>query len=537
MSYSKRCKENGIKLELTWFNARKKWKSSKGYSEGFPIWYSKGEATRHDTKAGYESALHEWVIEQAKRDATRPHADVWHHHKRLFEQIQAVCFEPQLSKDVTKFLDSIEKVLAEPKIPERIGVGGLSKRFKAEFCSCSAAIKTGVEAMLPTAVGGNDFGSLSYRLPDKWTHLIELHSTSGVNRPQTVRYWAERYLELTQEKASVNQRSDVTYSSSKQTLGIFRNFIGDEAHIRSITGVRWDDYYKWLLRRTDIAATTKRNYRNAGRTFLKWAWRQDECELTELPNNIDDRSMTFIDIAIDDDDEVDGEDDYTPELYWDKADFLKALNSNEINAHFKCWILLMLNCGFTQTDINDIRHRQLKLDENRLIHKRTKTKRNPNPPKVNYLLWNSTVTAIKEVMTTEGKWAFLMTRGSRLCPRKTVETGSGELKTTTYDNVSRMWGKMKKAGKEMPDKQLKGLRKTGSATVKEFDIEMRGLYLGHVGGIADKHYDPKSGKPYKPLDEAIQYLGWKYGQCDPPPQRRELTPEMILSLQEAGFDI
>ncbi|WP_166831937.1 hypothetical protein [Thalassoroseus pseudoceratinae] len=537
MSYSKRCKKNGIKIELTWFAPRKKWKSSKGVSDGFPVWYSKGDDTRHDTKAGYEAALHEWIIEKAKRDAERPNASVWHLHKALFEQVRDCCHEPQLSKDVSKFLDSIENVLSRPELPDRIGIGGLSDRFRAEFVGVKAEKKSGVEAMLPTTLGGTSFGTLNYQLPEKWQHILELHATTGVNRPQTVKYWAERYLDSLQEKAAVNQRSPKTYTSAKSHLAKFRSYIGDESHITSITGVRWQDFYSMLLNDRELKVGSKMSYRRAAITFTEWAWRQDECELETLPKNLKDRSMTFVNIEIDDNDEVDAEDDFDPRMFWEKDDFTATLASDELNNHWKCWLLLFLNCGFTQTDVNDIRHRQLNLKDGRLIHKRTKTKRTPNPPRVNYKLWPSTIAAIKKVICKDNKFAFLTVRGGRLTPKKTETTKDGELKTIQYDNVSRMWGQMKSRGVDLPDRVLKGLRKTGAATIKEYDLSMRKLYLGHSGDIADKNYDPTSGRPYQPLDDAIDYLGSRYGQCDPPAQKVTLTAEMVKTLQEAGHMI
>lgn len=81
--------------------------------------------------------------------------------------------------------------------------------------------------------------------------------------------------------------------------------------------------------------------------------------------------------------------------------------------------------------------------------------------------------------------------------------------TSVYDNVSRDWQQKQKRIDGLPNMMLKGLRKTGSTTLKTNVLYswLRTLYLGHVGEIADRHYDAKDGRSYPPLDEAITWLG------------------------------
>jgi hypothetical protein len=73
---------------------------------------------------------------------------------------------------------------------------------------------------------------------------------------------------------------------------------------------------------------------------------------------------------------------------------------------------------------------------------------------------------------------------------------------------------MKTAKQELPDKQLKYLRKTGSSKLRGdmrfFSLDS--IYLGHAWAtIADKHYNAFDGQPYPPLDEAISWLGRQFG--------------------------
>ena len=131
MSYSTKCKERGIPLEVNWY--RKYWrKRIKGHT---PFYFK-----HSDTKEGYEAALREWILEKAKIDGERPYADVWHHHRQLFQIVETYWeqfgkdrSEATLAKEVRAFLESIDNHLEQPELRERIGIGGLGKQFRNEF--------------------------------------------------------------------------------------------------------------------------------------------------------------------------------------------------------------------------------------------------------------------------------------------------------------------------------------------------------------------------------------------------------------------
>ena len=88
----------------------------------------------------------------------------------------------------------------------------------------------------------------------------------------------------------------------------------------------------------------------------------------------------------------------------------------------------------------------------------------------------------------------------------------GKLRTVAYDNLARDWQRKCESVVGLPDKLLKGLRKTGSTTLKS-NVQygwLRALYLGNIGKIADKHYDANDGRIYPSFDEAVTWLGEQF---------------------------
>ncbi|WP_299460019.1 hypothetical protein, partial [uncultured Gimesia sp.] len=85
--------------------------------------------------------------------------------------------------------------------------------------------------------------------------------------------------------------------------------------------------------------------------------------------------------------------------------------------------------------------------------------------------------------------------------------------STRSDNVCRWWDKNRKEI-GFDGLQLKYIKKSGITALTE-DIKymhLDQLYLGHSHRtLADRNYNSKGGRAYKPLDEAIAYIGKQFG--------------------------
>ena len=75
-------------------------------------------------------------------------------------------------------------------------------------------------------------------------------------------------------------------------------------------------------------------------------------------------------------------------------------------------LLLMLNCGFTQKDISDLHPDEVRLDEGRIVRRRSKGRRYATVPIVSYKLWPVSLRLLGEHRSSDPK-RFLVTKSGR----------------------------------------------------------------------------------------------------------------------------
>ena len=302
-------------------------------------------------------------------------------------------------------------------------------------------------------------------------------------------------------------------------MPIFVSWIKPGTHVSTINGTTITEFYKWLLQQSWGHQRRKSIFATA-RQWIRWAWRQDDVELENLPKNIDSREFVFLT-------HLDGTGvakKTRTELLWTPDEFHQTLGL--VPEDFQLYLLLMLNCGFTNIDVGSLLKSELQLDAGRIIRQRTKTRRHEHPPVVNYKLWPRTARLLESLIGPDPVLALTNRAGGPLCVSKLV-VENGRTREVIWCSLRRRYQSMKtakpktpsdtsKTGDEkskLPNKQLKYLRKTGSSRLRSdrrfFSLDS--LYLGHSWvTIADKHYNAFDGQPYEPLDEVIEWLGKEF---------------------------
>ena len=205
------------------------------------------------------------------------------------------------------------------------------------------------------------------------------------------------------------------------------------------------------------------------------------------------------------------------ELLWTPDEFHEKL----VPETFQLYLLLMLNCGFTNIDVGTLSKSEVRLDEGRIVRQRTKTRRHEHPPLVSYKLWPKTLQLLRSQLSPDPVLALTNRAGKPLSVSKLI-VKNGKTRETVWCSLLRRYMNLKKAKPTsnskkakppLPDKQLKYLRKTGSSKLRSDSrfLSLDSLYLGHSWvTIADKHYNTFDGQPYSPLDEAIDWLGQEF---------------------------
>jgi integrase len=154
-------------------------------------------------------------------------------------------------------------------------------------------------------------------------------------------------------------------------------------------------------------------------------------------------------------------------------------------ARQRLYLLLGLNCGFTNGDISNLAKSEVDLKEGTITRKRSKTKSFGTVPVVVYNLWPETLALLSQEMATTGDLALLTEKGNQLI-QQTWNT-DGTLRKN--DTIHSSWVRLQKSsGVKKPHKLL---RKTGASvlnTSEQFSRFVR-VYLGHApSGMAEKHY-------------------------------------------------
>lgn len=274
-------------------------------------------------------------------------------------------------------------------------------------------------------------------------------------------------------------RSCWTGKANRQRLGYFTKLFGKEC-VTSINGIMVSRFHGILESRDLDPRTCYHAYRMLV-SFVEWAAATYDFE---LPKNL--RLLGFKQ-GLDRNGEAK---EIDPGQLWTVEDFELATSYGDF---WELIVLLCLNCGFTNTDLDkltghlDAKHGTgIHWAAGRIIHKRNKTKRFQNSPKVNYKLWPRTMELLERFGARDG--LALSLDGRRL-------------QTRTNDHLSRAWKKL-----DHP-KQLKFIRKTGATWLHRHFNAMKQVYLCDKTGIADSAYVYFSGEPCDDLDEAICSLG------------------------------
>jgi len=499
-NWAQRQKVKGIKLELQAYPARNCWKKRHNHK----VYY-----LRHPiNKAGYQAALLEWAQTKAQIDYDRPNAATYHHHKELFADVQAwfdthgadSMTDRKIAAQVDKFLLWIDEQLKEPELCESLPFMTFTRSTKnKEFYS----------EFVKTDSGYTLFGSQQYELPDIWQERLNRAQIVAVSKrlPQTVGYWSEDFLRLKSAKAQSEQLRIKTLMDAREKLAKFRNWIGNDSLVVDITTETIKNFYVHLLQQP---FNNKGNYFNYAKSFIRYCWREDACKLESLPKNIDDRNLSFRAAQ-----NKKKKHEIKRDKLWTKADFIKIFDKKKpLPQRYQCYLMLMLNCGFTQVDLEYLTPDEVDLDAGRIIRIRTKAENYDNPPIVNYKLWPKTLELLKKEMKRCKRPDRALTgfRQYRIINESIQVNENGESVVKRNDNLSRNWQDIRKEY-GFDGKLLKYVRKTGSTNISmKYSERLEQMYLGqtHVT-VSDKHYNIVEGEIHPLLDEAVAWLGKQYG--------------------------
>ncbi|MEK6262769.1 MAG: hypothetical protein AABP62_29580 [Planctomycetota bacterium] len=508
--WHERQKEKGVKLVLTWFTPRNCWKK---YRSG-DVWYFK----QPDSAEGYEAAVLEYQQRLNSLKETRQLAPEYQHHIQTLQSCLAWYDRFGTPDDEEGIRTEAENVLqrlksafeSDGELPDVMDslpacVTLAEKRFIIQFCDHGIGGTNGTSFFPPQS-----FGSLGWVPSVVWTarlRQIAQPSARQQKPSQTVGHQVQRFLDFKEAQVRGGVLKARTWGTLAERLNVFLKWIKPGTHVATIDGTTMTGYYQWLLKQDQWGQIRRYGLFSTARQWIQWAWRQDDVELDVLPKNIKCKEE-FVFLTHLDNDGVSKK--TRTELLWTPDEFHAVLGV--VPEDFQLFLLLMLNCGFTNTDLASLLKSEVQLEAGRIVRQRTKTRRHAHPPVVNYLLWPKTATLLRTHWSDHPELALTNHAGNPLGVSK-LSQKNGETKETVWSSVGRRFQSAKKDTPTMPRKQLMFLRKSGSSKIRSDTryMTLDSLYLGHSwASIADKHYNAFDGHPYAPLDEAIQWLGGEF---------------------------
>jgi integrase len=299
----------------------------------------------------------------------------------------------------------------------------------------------------------------------------------------------QRFLDRKLVEVDAGEITSGRYESYRCEIEAFQGWVGAESAIQAVSAAILEDYLTHLQKevsRKAITAKTAAGRLNTVKQFIRGLW---EVELIGLPRNIDSRKMKITVPA-------------PKKRIIPLRDVKNLFKTAE--GRVRLYLLLMLNCGFGQTDIATLRHDEVDWKKGRIQRKRSKTKKHDRVPEVNYPLWSETFQLLRHYRSNHETLA-LVNKDSRPLRYEQIVDGKNKVSDAIK---SAYWRLQRRTKTSYP---LKLFRKTSSSMIASHDFHAKYVqhFLGHAPAtVADKHYVVPSQEQF---DKAIRWLGRQLG--------------------------
>ena len=180
------------------------------------------------------------------------------------------------------------------------------------------------------------------------------------------------------------------------------------------------------------------------------------------------------------------------------------------NSDVRTWVLLMANTGMQPVDLADLRIDDVDWEAGTVRRARVKTRdRSDDVPEVTHLLWNETLTALRD--SFDRRASPQDGYGDRILLNRNGIPVWRDGASGKTDNVSRAYYRIPKPdGGSRPS--IKEIRSTGSSLLRSlgYQMDLIARWLGHSpSGVADVYY--VGGEEDPELAGACVRLGELYG--------------------------
>ncbi|MCE9544180.1 MAG: hypothetical protein K8T25_01455 [Planctomycetia bacterium] len=309
---------------------------------------------------------------------------------------------------------------------------------------------------------------------------------------QTMGHYVQDFIDTKRKQAQAGQFALSRFESYRCDIEHFGKWVGADQRIDVITARKLSEYHTHLTAATKagiLAPDTASNRLTTVKQFIQYLWEDD---VIELPKNIKNPRLSIKKVAT--------KNRSIP------VDVLTQLVDAAL-PRTKLWLLLMMNCAYTQTDISKLRHEEVDWRQGRIIRKRSKTDRHDDVPAVNYELWPETFRLLKKFRSRHENLVFLNDDGQPLVQERIAD---GKFKKS--DAIKNAYWRLQLKTKSKTRYPLKLTRKTSATLLAGHETYGRftNYFLGlSPRAIKDRHYVTPAQDLF---DAAVEWLGRQYKQ-------------------------
>ncbi len=326
-----------------------------------------------------------------------------------------------------------------------------------------------------------------------------LRTDSIVSAEKSISAAIERFLKPKFALVNAGRLSAGRYDNVRRQLRLLEAYWGGATLLDAINEKKIRDWIDHVTARIHSGTKTvdrpwsnsyARDIFQATDEFVKYCWKQRE--IPSLPRNLDELSVSVSD---------------PDEIQTFSNDEIRKLLDNA-KGQLRLHLLLMLNCGFTQKDISDLRKSELDLDLGKIERKRSKTRGTKSVPRVAYKLWECTIRELRLHLSSDPVLA-LLNRSGNPWTGSSLENDPQNGKLKRRDGIKTQFDRLKaKVGITKP---LTVFRKTSSTRIFNCPkyTHLTSFFLGHSSKTTSESYYAR--REAEALKNAIKWLGEQYG--------------------------
>ncbi len=234
-----------------------------------------------------------------------------------------------------------------------------------------------------------------------------------------------------------------TYREIMQMMDVIKDWYGSEP-VAEIDAAKVKDAFGRIAK-MEVEPNTK--HKRWG-FFKRWVRFLDSMEIIDLPRSLRNKDKAFV---------------FKKEAKEIRTYPTALVQSvvKELPDKLRCWVLLGLNCGMTNTDIAELRHTQV--SDGYLTRKRIKLRNRLNAPEVRYKLWPETLDLLMNFKSDDANRWFVSSTGTPLVSNRM----DGD-KPKLYDLIGNEW-KWYKTKNAVPI-QLRAFRNIGATLLEKHEV-------------------------------------------------------------------